>query len=179
MVEDAEADDFARSQMIEALVIIAHTDPGTRSAVVACLDAFFQRDVPKPDVLWGSWGFAITDLGLAHLEPLVRCAFEQELVSPDESTFDYFQEQLRSAVNSGVSDAFRNSRNAKLIEDAGDELSRGYFLSDPKERERRSRNIPELPEYLSETFLREGPKVGRNDPRPCGSGKKFKRCCLH
>jgi SEC-C motif-containing protein len=23
----------------------------------------------------------------------------------------------------------------------------------------------------------EGPKVGRNDPCPCGSGKKFKKCC--
>ena len=23
-----------------------------------------------------------------------------------------------------------------------------------------------------------GPKVGRNDPCPCGSGKKFKQCCL-
>ena len=26
---------------------------------------------------------------------------------------------------------------------------------------------------------RNGPRVGRNDPCPCGSGKKFKRCCLH
>jgi uncharacterized protein YecA (UPF0149 family) len=27
----------------------------------------------------------------------------------------------------------------------------------------------------------DGPtvKVGRNDPCPCGSGKKFKKCCLH
>jgi len=24
---------------------------------------------------------------------------------------------------------------------------------------------------------REGDKVGRNDPCPCGSGKKFKKCC--
>lgn len=23
------------------------------------------------------------------------------------------------------------------------------------------------------------PRVGRNDPCPCGSGKKFKKCCLH
>ncbi|WP_026016950.1 SEC-C metal-binding domain-containing protein, partial [Catenovulum agarivorans] len=22
-------------------------------------------------------------------------------------------------------------------------------------------------------------KVGRNDPCPCGSGKKYKKCCLH
>ncbi|MBL7685128.1 MAG: SEC-C domain-containing protein [Deltaproteobacteria bacterium] len=28
-----------------------------------------------------------------------------------------------------------------------------------------------------ETLKREGPKVGRNDPCHCGSGKKFKKCC--
>lgn len=28
-----------------------------------------------------------------------------------------------------------------------------------------------------ETFRREAPKVGRNDPCPCGSGKKYKKCC--
>ena len=27
-------------------------------------------------------------------------------------------------------------------------------------------------------FRREQPPVGRNDPCPCGSGKKFKKCCL-
>jgi hypothetical protein len=31
-----------------------------------------------------------------------------------------------------------------------------------------------LPE---DTVEREAPKVGRNDPCPCGSGKKFKKCC--
>jgi len=29
------------------------------------------------------------------------------------------------------------------------------------------------------TVRREGPRVGRNDPCPCGSGKKFKKCCLN
>lgn len=28
-----------------------------------------------------------------------------------------------------------------------------------------------------ETVRREGDKVGRNDPCPCGSGKKYKACC--
>jgi len=28
------------------------------------------------------------------------------------------------------------------------------------------------------TIRREGKKIGRNDPCPCGSGKKYKRCCL-
>ena len=26
-------------------------------------------------------------------------------------------------------------------------------------------------------FVREEPKIGRNDPCPCGSGKKYKKCC--
>jgi preprotein translocase subunit SecA len=26
------------------------------------------------------------------------------------------------------------------------------------------------------TFVRSGEKVGRNDPCPCGSGKKYKQC---
>ncbi len=30
-----------------------------------------------------------------------------------------------------------------------------------------------------ETFVRELPKVGRNEPCPCGSGKKYKKCCLN
>ena len=28
-----------------------------------------------------------------------------------------------------------------------------------------------------DTFVRNAPKVGRNDPCPCGSGKKYKKCC--
>jgi hypothetical protein len=33
-----------------------------------------------------------------------------------------------------------------------------------------------FPEKVA-TFRREAPKVGRNDPCPCGSGKKYKKCC--
>lgn len=33
-------------------------------------------------------------------------------------------------------------------------------------------------ELIGETpTVREEPKIGRNDPCPCGSGKKFKKCC--
>ena len=32
-------------------------------------------------------------------------------------------------------------------------------------------------EHKQETVRRDAPKVGRNDPCPCGSGKKYKHCC--
>ncbi len=34
-----------------------------------------------------------------------------------------------------------------------------------------------LPSAPEATFVRPVPKVGRNDPCPCGSGKKYKKCC--
>jgi preprotein translocase subunit SecA len=33
------------------------------------------------------------------------------------------------------------------------------------------------PGEKQKTVVREGEKVGRNDPCPCGSGKKYKKCC--
>ena len=31
---------------------------------------------------------------------------------------------------------------------------------------------------LQSPYVRSTPKIGRNDPCPCGSGKKYKKCCL-
>jgi uncharacterized protein YchJ len=32
-------------------------------------------------------------------------------------------------------------------------------------------------EHFALPIRRSEPKVGRNDPCPCGSGKKYKKCC--
>jgi len=32
-------------------------------------------------------------------------------------------------------------------------------------------------EIVPKTIVRSSPKVGRNEPCPCGSGKKYKHCC--
>jgi uncharacterized protein len=39
------------------------------------------------------------------------------------------------------------------------------------------RMLAARPPGTATTFRREVPKVGRNEPCPCGSGKKFKHCC--
>ena len=52
----------------------------------------------------------------------------------------------------------------ELIPDAVDTLNRGRLAQAKSPAPSANRNRP---------------KVGRNDPCPCGSGKKFKNCCLH
>lgn len=36
-------------------------------------------------------------------------------------------------------------------------------------------NIPPTKQQM----LRNPPRIGRNEKCPCGSGKKFKKCCMH
>jgi SEC-C motif-containing protein len=74
---------------------------------------------------------------------------------------------------------------------AGDEEGTVEFKADYTEKGRR-RKHHELAKFRKkegrwyffdgdapriEQFVRSGPKVGRNDPCPCGSGKKYKKCC--
>lgn len=46
-----------------------------------------------------------------------------------------------------------------------------------EERPRRMDDLKVMKRNLT-TYQRETRKVGRNEPCPCGSDKKFKRCCL-
>jgi hypothetical protein len=78
------------------------------------------------------------------------------------------------------------------IPDTVEELSSWYSFQepDPEPEVRRSlladRELdPAVPvsRELDETWIPTepirytGPRVGRNDPCPCGSGRKFKKCC--
>ena len=60
------------------------------------------------------------------------------------------------------------ANNTRLWENNGftpDEIARKNKYSD-------------LKQSSENTFIRKKPKIGRNDPCPCGSGKKYKKCCL-
>lgn len=181
VLDDPHAFEFAQAQAMDALVIVAHNHPSARSAVHGYLQAFSDLNVRKPDVLWETWAFAVADLGFTDLEPKVRLAFEQGLIPSELSTFEFFQRQLRSAASRGISDSFLEGHNSEPIEDAIDELSRWYSFSDAVSPTPAwgARGTGNLPGFFGQPFERDGPKVGRNDPCPCGSGKKFKKCCLH
>jgi hypothetical protein len=79
-------------------------------------------------------------------------------------------------------------RLKKMLGEDRDRWRRGE--SPPREVEDEFEDEPgdsfDRPEWKSDlsndphpgTIRRESPKVGRNDPCPCGSGKKYKKCCL-
>jgi uncharacterized protein len=89
------------------------------------------------------------------LVPIFALAHEHdpdpELRSYDKPISPELRERLNIGVAAGVMQIYRYFEKRRQVETA-------VLASDP-------------------TFRRLTPKVGRNDPCPCGSGKKYKQCC--
>ncbi len=56
------------------------------------------------------------------------------------------------------------------------DFSKAKTSRDEEARHRAAMQAGAAERQKVETFKREGQKIGRNDPCPCGSGKKFKQC---
>lgn len=70
----------------------------------------------------------------------------------------------------------RGKREAKILRQ---KLEDGMdVMDDEDDRDFYPWNLPEMyMEPVNQPYVRTAPKIGRNDPCPCGSGKKYKKCC--
>ena len=178
-VMDLGADDFARGAMMSGLVMIASLHPGLRPTIEAFIRNFRKRQKKgSPDLLIG-WVEAVADLGLEDMVDEVQDVFAKGLIPKDYCSFNDIWADLQATREAGGTPSSRRYE-AGLIEDAIEELSRWYCFSDEYfEKQKRLKENPDPRVIPMANFLRDlGSSVGRNDPCPCGSGKKFKKCCL-
>ncbi|MCP3893574.1 MAG: hypothetical protein GY706_02960 [Bacteroides sp.] len=71
--------------------------------------------------------------------------------------------------------------DAKLVSQVAKKLNTGEYPLIFESHHARLKSLYRLYKKrhnISTTPVRANRKVGRNDPCPCGSGKKYKRCCL-
>jgi preprotein translocase subunit SecA len=118
------------------------------------------------------------------------------LVEYKTEAYDMFSQLMASIKNEVLSNLFRSTTNLMAFEQflsslpfniaqrtepgqparpAAGPLPRREHLGLAR-NDQGDKNGDEL-ELVIPTARREAPKVGRNDPCPCGSGKKYKNCC--
>lgn len=179
-IEDADAFDFARASMLRALVLISRVHEDLRPDVEAFIRDFRNRDDDLSEDLLYSWVAGIAALGLEDMVGQVRATFELDEISPVLAGFEHFEADLQETLNNPDSSAFQRNGPA-VIESAIDEMDWWYCYSEKYREEKRkdtARNILNMTPQ-QEADIAPRANVGRNDPCPCGSGKKFKKCCLH
>lgn len=118
----------------------------------------FMRGTRLAPSGWGELWASETEGQLLSI-PLV--AGEMDSHWPTEPLTQEKKDELLMWMIAGAGRAYRHFADARR-EGAED------FYVEPLDDE---------DEYYPETFVRAEPKVGRNEPCPCGSGKKYKKCC--
>ena len=111
---------------------------------------------------------------LGHLDPAVAYANEG---------FDMFEEMIGDIREETVRYCFNvtinTSTERKTVIKGGQGRKDEYKDTQAQGGEMPKQAPKPQDDRKPETFRREMPKVGRNDPCPCGSGKKYKNCCMN
>jgi uncharacterized protein len=185
VIEAAEADEFVRAGALEVLAYLTATGRIPREETEAYLLRLYDTLQPQDQsFVWSGWVLAVGLLGLEALSGVVRQAFGRGLIDPMVMGYDDFRRDLeRTWTDPERMAGFQHDQIGPL-EDAIGELSGWYGFSDAaKQDQERQATSPggnhlafaDTPQPFADPFK----GVGRNDPCPCGSGKKFKKCCLH
>jgi hypothetical protein len=179
---DTETDEFVRSALCDTLAIVTLQGELPRSEAARFLASCFTDVEPKRDCfVWHGWQSAVAALGLAELRPMVKQGFDRGSIDPSWLSFKDFEEDLDAALARPEEAPLWFVEQFPPFDDVVEEFaSWPSFKEGERERERLA-----LGAYRSSwDGSDDGPAinplrdVGRNDPCPCGSGKKFKKCCL-
>jgi hypothetical protein len=179
VVLDPQADEFIRSQMCEAVAMVALRGELPREEAERFLQACYAKLDPQYECfVWNGWQSAIALLGLVALSPLVEQAFTRGFISKSWMDFEDFEQDVRQ----GVDDPGALLGRAHEFAPFGDTIEEvsGWFGSSWETRTFGATVAPdwEPPPPWHPSAISQFRNVGRNDPCPCGSGRKFKMCCL-
>ena len=180
IILDPKAEEFIRAGICEALAIVTLRGELDRAVAGRFLcDAFIEMRPQSECYVWVGWQSAIAMLGMSDLKLLVKKAFDRGFIDSHVLGFDHFEEDLRRGIEHPGKPRLPDDHDDTLFGDTVEELS-GWYCFTEQYREDQERWQRRAEADLARTQRLENPfkGVGRNDPCPCGSGKKFKKCCL-
>jgi hypothetical protein len=180
IILDPDAEEFIRSRMCEALAMVTLRGELDRDPTARFLrDGFNELRPQRLCFVWAGWQSAIAMLGLHELKVLVKRAFNRGFIDRAFLGFDDFEEALRRGIRHPGEPSAPGDNEFELFGDTVEELS-GWqcFAERNGEDQEEWRQLAELDRILSEPHHNPLKGIGRNNPCPCGSGKKFKKCCL-
>jgi hypothetical protein len=199
LIENPGVDAYVRRRMFDLLGMLMLRGKLERDGLVAYLRDLHGRLEGDPEgLVWAGWAELIAQVGLRELAGLVEESFQAKKIEPMFLSRPDFYRILKDAeegqVMQGIPREFEPFGD--LVAEIGDWTIRDDWDNEA-EIEHDVRQIAEslrqhepvaagwgesgllspVRDVNSQQVSNPYRYVGRNDPCPCGSGKKFKRCC--
>jgi len=163
LIVDRGANEYGRAAGVSALALLAAWAEVPRETIIASLQWLAREGLERePSQVWNSLAIESADIEALEVFPELRRAYADGLIEP---------EAMRPSELDDVEAAPRGS----VLEETRDRHPPIDDVADAASWWGRSTRAAQSA-GSSEPY-RAPPKVGRNEPCPCGSGKKFKKCC--
>lgn len=170
LIEDPQACIWSRSAALRSLLILFKTGILEREFILNYLKNLFHHPsfIEDEDATATLIGVAC-DLYPDEIYTEIKEAYEKDRVNTTWIGIRDVDRTLQLGKEEALRrDIYENS-HFDVITDVIKKTSWWAYAKESEEK-----NLFNV----STTFKREAPKVGRNDPCFCGSGKKYKKCCL-
>jgi hypothetical protein len=184
LIRDRTIDQYVRDALLGAVTFLTWKRLIEQRRVEDFLVKFPEDCAPEhEDEAWAGWASAISLLGLRHLAPLAYRAFDEGRVPDWVFNRSNFEEDLVAAEQRPDDPERFESANLGYIEDVAEALG-GSDVPEGDDDAQGDDPFADQSSFKASRWMPSEPAknpmrhVGRNDPCPCGSGKKAKKCCL-
>ncbi len=175
LIECEEADTFARIAALKVYATVKIVNKEGREELIKYVSDVMDEEQKKMeqdedyDIDFSTFILSIIqDVKLREVLPKAEAFYEMDMV--DISVYGYYDEFVNFFYTQGT----KMVENVKTV---AEEISNWAWFEQEKPEKRYSEK--ELQRMLSKEMEPEKQKkIGRNDSCPCGSGKKYKHCCL-
>ena len=175
LIDDWAVDEYVRAAALDTWTYLAVSGQIDRGYACTYLRECAEFRFPRyPDFIWEIWLTAVGYLGLEDLSDEVRRACADGRIDPTCMDFRDFERGLEESLqpNQDVLELLRRDAIRPFKDTIAEFEAWNWALGmDNGNEGRMTANQP------PDTVINPNRHVGRNDPCPCGSGKKFKKCC--
>lgn len=172
LIEDPQGNGFVRAAAIEALLcLVAWGDAELETIEDYFLELLSDKLEKEPSHVWNYLADGASRLGSSRCEAALQQAYAANLASEFYIPWDEAQRRLHRAPTESLRDLQEDTGLAPITSVI--EEMQGWACFTPSAE----RITPiKIPKPIKPTRVET--KIGRNDPCPCGSGRKFKKCCM-
>ena len=182
LIENESVDQWVRGAGLGALVTLVAAGIKSREEILDYFASLFHGKLAdRNDVIWSELVAYSADLYAPELLPEIEKAYEDGLVDPGFVGLDEVQKDIAQGQEWAMAKLAKDPHR-KLVEDTVKEMEWWASFNEEGQRREAARDLeqqaagPWKADSLT-GFKRSAPKIGRNDPCPCGSGKKYRKCC--
>ncbi|MBI3284395.1 MAG: DUF1186 domain-containing protein [Burkholderiales bacterium] len=173
LFEDTQASHWARVAALNAWQVRVLEGDSAREDLLAYLIARGEAEAARLR-LDGGCGLEVldwivstaTDISATEMQDLIAGWYDDNLLDSTIAGKKWVQKEIAQAFESKREQELR--RGQGYIQDTVKEMSCWAAFAEEPAKKASYHHAP--------SPARQGPKIGRNDPCPCGSGKKYKKC---